>query len=164
MYSQFWIWHSQIMSTPQPISLNSCSCCLSRFMFLPIFASQYALLDFGLFECLQFLCPCQKQPWTNIIFLNFGKTISGFPGRSFRCSRNRYPAAWSSLLTRSSGTVLELRTRAMFSLRFFGVRVSMMRRTLPFQFNQEFLKLGFLGRRVQGGFVRQTAWFFACTQ
>jgi hypothetical protein len=30
---------------------------------------------------------CQKQPWIKITFRNFGKTISGRPGKSCRWSR-----------------------------------------------------------------------------
>jgi hypothetical protein len=34
-----------------------------------------------------------------------GRTMSGAPGKSFRCSRNRYPEAKSNLRTATSGRV-----------------------------------------------------------
>jgi hypothetical protein len=43
--------------------------------------------------------------------------MSGDPGRSRRCSRNRYPRLWSSLRTRISGAVSLPRIAAMLRLR-----------------------------------------------
>jgi len=43
--------------------------------------------------------PCQKSPSTKIATRSLGKTISGEPGSERLCSRNRSPAARSSLCT-----------------------------------------------------------------
>lgn len=53
---------------------------LSRITFRVIFSSQNARLLFGNAARAQ-LCPCQKQPLTNITALYFGNTRSGCPGR-----------------------------------------------------------------------------------
>ncbi len=44
----------------------------------------------------------------------FASTISGFPGRSFRCKRNRNPFRCNQLLTSISGFVSFPRIAAMF--------------------------------------------------
>ena len=53
----------------------------------------------------QFSCPCQRQPFTKMTFLCRGSVMSGFPGRSFRYRRNRYPILWSNERTINSGLV-----------------------------------------------------------
>jgi hypothetical protein len=54
-------------------------------------------------------CPCQKQPCTKIATACFGRTISGRPGMSTTCSRNRYPRRCNPLRTMRSGIVFVLR-------------------------------------------------------
>jgi hypothetical protein len=59
-----------------------------------------------------------------MIFLSFGNTRSGLPGRSATCSRNLCPHARAILLTRSSGFVSLLRMSAIRLLRSVRVSVS----------------------------------------
>ena len=55
-------------------------------------------------------CPCQKHPFTKITVLNLGKTISGDPGKSLRCSLNLRPLLCRVDLTYISGLVFLLLT------------------------------------------------------
>ena len=55
-----------------------------------------------------------------------GKTISGRPGRSRRCSRNRKPILWMRRRTSNSGKVSLPRMRDIFRDRCDGVIVSAM--------------------------------------
>lgn len=71
------------------------------------------------------VCRCQKQPWTRTAFPSRGKTRSGVPGRSRRCSRNRQPSACASRRTAISGAVSVERMRAISAERRSGVIVSM---------------------------------------
>ena len=59
--------------------------------------------------------PMQKQPCTKITVRYFGKTISGVPGRSFRCKRNLNPSRWAADRTTRSGPEPHDRTSRMIS-------------------------------------------------
>ena len=52
-----------------------------------------------------------------MIIRYFGRTISGRPGRSVACNRNRKPSLWRAFLTSISGFVFVDRIRAMFAER-----------------------------------------------
>jgi len=109
--------HSQIIITRQPSFFKRRVFRRSRSTFRLNFSCQKASLLFGVLACLQPWCRCQKQPRTSITVLYFGSTISGFPGRSFRCSRKRYPIPCSNDLTSLSGLVFSDRIRLIFQLR-----------------------------------------------
>ena len=47
----------------------------------PRFTSQYFVFDFGITARGQSGCWCQKHPFIKITVLNFGKTMSGVPGK-----------------------------------------------------------------------------------
>lgn len=68
--------------------------------------------------------PCQKQPLTKTTDRLAGSTISGEPGSSFRCNRNRRPAMWSAVLTQISGLVFFGPIRRIRSDLSLVVRVS----------------------------------------
>jgi len=55
------------------------------------FDNQNSAFVLGVVALLHPSWRCQKQPWTKTTALYLGSTISGLPGRSRRCSRNRYP-------------------------------------------------------------------------
>src|SRR6266404_5772500 len=57
-------------------------------------------------------------------FRRFGKTMSGFPGRSDAWSRNLYPKERAIFLTKISGLVFLLRMSDIRLLRSVRVRVS----------------------------------------
>ena len=79
------------------------------------FSCQYSGLLLGNLLPSRQLCRCQKHPCTKITRCRRENTMSGVPGRSFRCSRNRYPIRCSVRRTRSSGLVSVLQMRAMRS-------------------------------------------------
>ncbi len=109
--------HSQMTSTRQPSLFSAEICSVSLATLRSNFARQTAELEVGIVARSHRLCWCQKQPWTKIAFLRLGKTISGFPGKSRRWSRNRYPIWCAIRRTRNSGPVFVLRTALMFALR-----------------------------------------------
>lgn len=96
--------HSQTIRTRRPTSrsartaLSSRNCVASSLLF------QNAARVFGNIEFAH-PCECQKQPCTKIAVRCFGKTISGFPGKSFLCNRNRKPFRCNQLRTNISGFV-----------------------------------------------------------
>ena len=94
--------HCQTVITLYPISLSFWIFPLSLIMFLDIFSLQNSVLVAGNVAFLQFSCPCQKHPLTNIIVLYFGKTISGFPGKSFTFFLNLNPLENKYFLTKIS--------------------------------------------------------------
>lgn len=59
--------------------------------------------------------------------LCFGSTTSGEPGKSFRCSLNRYPRLCSALRTLNSGPVLHRRIPAIIWLRLCVETMSFIR-------------------------------------
>lgn len=115
--------HCHTTSVAHP-SDSSCSLfVLSRFTLASNFGRQYSRRDLG--SCpFGHPCQCQKHPCTKIAFRYFGRTMSGLPGRSFRCKRKRYPMACRSRLTTNSGPVSLLLTACMMRRRCSSVRVS----------------------------------------
>ena len=95
------------------------------------FFSQNSILLFGVYAYLQSRCLCQKQPCTKITVRYLGNTISGFPGRSLRCSRNLYPELCTIERTFSSGLVSLLFIRDIFQLLCPRLRLSI----ISWQFN-----------------------------
>src|SRR5205085_11974828 len=79
--------HSQRLIIFQPSLFKAFATFLSLLMLEFILFSHQSVLVLGTTKYLQPSCPCQKQPCTKITVLYFGKTISGFPGKSFTCSR-----------------------------------------------------------------------------
>ena len=69
-------------------------------------------------------CACQKQPLTKMTFRRDGKTMSGVPGKSRRCKRNRYPREWRTRRTATSGAVSLPRIRDINALLLSGDRLS----------------------------------------
>jgi hypothetical protein len=70
------------------------------------------------------LCPCQKHPWTNTATPNRGKMISGLPGKSRLCKRNRKPDLTNTVRTAFSGRVFLPRTAAIILDRTSDVTLS----------------------------------------
>lgn len=95
----------------------------SRTRVAEIFSVQNSLLDVGSLPAWQ-LWPCQKQPLTNMTAHREGKTRSGLPGRSRRCTLYRYPRACSALRRNSSGFVSFDLTAAIMRLRVLGQTIS----------------------------------------
>lgn len=89
-----------------------------------------------------------------------GKTRSGQPGRSLRCSRKRKPRPWAIRRTVFSGFVSRLRIRDMISLRCSRLTVSVMR-------GANSGAAGRLGAKFRGGLpapfvaLGKCAWCFA---
>lgn len=98
------IWHSQITIALQPSDSILEIFSLSRSTFPLIFIRQKSGLVFGHLNFLH-SCPCQKQPWTNMAVLYFGRTMSGLPGKSLTCRRYRKPALCRAVRTNNSGLV-----------------------------------------------------------
>lgn len=119
--------HSQTTRTRQPIRVSFSETSASLSTFLANFLSQNSLFVCGIEAFLQPGCRCQKQPCTKITVPYLGKTMSGVPGRSLRCSRKRKPKRCSMERTRSSGRVFFPRTFDIMSLRWEGVNLSMRR-------------------------------------
>lgn len=116
-FSRSRVSHSQIVITRQPALRRELSFRRSRATFCENFVDQKSTRDLGMEAFEQPSCRCQKQPCTNITVRNFGKTISGDPGRSLRCSRNLSPSACSERLTIISGLVLVRPTDLIIRLR-----------------------------------------------
>lgn len=116
--------HVHTIKTLQPASLKRDKFFLSRHIVLSSFLFQKSSLPAGRFERGHPSWPCQKQPCTKMIFLYFGRTISGFPGRSRRCNRNLYPILWSFDLTIRSGLVFFPFTADMIRLRLSLLKTS----------------------------------------
>ena len=98
------VWHSQTVSTFHPSFRSRRWARSSRPRFKAILRAQKSTFEDGSRPRGQ-QCPCQKQPFTKITLFRAGKTISGVPGRSFRCSLNRKPRRCSTERTDSSGGV-----------------------------------------------------------
>jgi hypothetical protein len=97
--------HSQISATIQPIAWSASRAARSLSAFRSNLARQKSGRDAGIFPIGQPWWWCQKQPWTKIAIFRLGNTISGVPGKSRRCRRNRSPTACSALRTNISGLV-----------------------------------------------------------
>lgn len=96
--------HCQTVKTRHPAASSAARLAASLSRFAAIFGCQYSVRDLGRRPLVQ-PWPCQKQPCTNTATRYLGKTMSGVPGRSRRCSLNRIPAACAALRTASSGAV-----------------------------------------------------------
>ena len=107
------------------ISLSAEVAARSRCTFFFIFCSQNSLFWTGSLP-RGHECPCQKQPCTNTAVRYFGKTMSGEPGRSLRCSRKRKPSLCNRDLTMSSARVFLFRTRDIISRLFDSGNISVM--------------------------------------
>jgi hypothetical protein len=114
--------HSQMVNTAQPDLLSSSSFLRSLARLAANFVAQNSIRVLGVVAFGQFLCRCQKQPFTNTTVRCFERTRSGVPGRSLRWSRNRNPNACSALRTFSSGRVSYRLTLRMMLLahRIYG--------------------------------------------
>src|SRR6185437_10610813 len=98
-------------------------------IFFSIFLIQNVSLLLGSVALLQFLWPCQKQPFTNNTVFALAKTTSGEPGRSFLCRCGLYPSLFSNITSRISGEVCFPLILAIISERFVLVKTSA---TVPF--------------------------------
>ena len=97
-----------------PKALSSRSFLASRSRFAAILSAHHLAFALGATAC--FGHPCQKHPSTKMTNRSFTITISGRPGRSRRCSRNRTPRRWSSRRSWISGVVSAVGMRFMNSL------------------------------------------------
>jgi hypothetical protein len=122
--SKYRISHSHTTITRQPSPMSMAWFFWSRCTVLSNFGSQYSRRVAGVDALEHPGWRCQKQPWINMTVRYLGKTISGLPGRSLRCSRNRNPSPWSKDRTFFSGVVSVDRTRLIISERFSGLKVS----------------------------------------
>lgn len=95
--------HSHTKSTRHPSVRRASTERWSRSTFAASLTRQNSGRVAGIFANLQPWCWCQKQPWTKMATLLPGRTMSGVPGRSRRCSRKRNPSANSRRRTRTSG-------------------------------------------------------------
>src|SRR5687767_14488378 len=81
--------HSQTITDFHPSLRSARRCTLSRAALPVSFSSQNSRRFVGVVQFLHPLWRCQKQPWTKITVLYFGRTISGLPGRFLTCRRKR---------------------------------------------------------------------------
>ena len=107
--------HSQTTATCQPNRINSAIFLSSRRRFSSSLVDQKPALLLGLrVPRSHSVQPCQKQPCTKTAVRCLGRTISGRPGRSRRCSRNLRPRACMAFRTAISGAVFCVRTAAIW--------------------------------------------------
>jgi hypothetical protein len=118
------VWHSQITRTVQPSFSRLCRHCRSLMTLALNFWFQKAFRLFGEYVNLQFLCRCQKHPFTKTTVRNLGRTISGQPGSCLTWMRKRKPNRCNKDRTASSGFVSLERILDMFQLRLCFVRRS----------------------------------------
>lgn len=97
--------HSQIVTACQPSASRYLSEASSRSLFFRNFSFQNSDLDEGIFPIWHPSWWCQKQPLMKMAIRRLGSTMSGVPGRSRRCNRNRTPELWSNFRTMISGFV-----------------------------------------------------------
>jgi len=97
-----------------------------------------------MWESMQPLCRCQKQPWTWMIFLSRGKTKSGFPGKAATCRRYRKPMPCTSRRTAISGDVFLARILLTLAERRSGVRLSNCSYFLGLRGNKATVWVGYL--------------------
>ena len=110
------ILHSQIIAVVHPDRSSFWNASRSLSVVRLNFSTQCSTLLAGIVARLH-PWRCQKQPCTNRATWYRGKTRSGFPGRSERWTRNRYPALCMALRTAISGPVFLDRTLDMIALR-----------------------------------------------
>lgn len=96
--------HSHTTATLHPCSRSARRFSSSLSRFRSIFSRHHSRRVPGHLKRLQ-SCPCQKQPFTCTTARYLGRTISGFPGSSLTCRRNRNPDRWSNLRISISGRV-----------------------------------------------------------
>ena len=120
----FFIWHSQIVCTCQPVDFSCLPTRRSLNLLVSIFFVQKGTLLFDVARPALQECPCQKQPCTITILRRPGKTMSGRPGKVFTCSRYRKPSACNVRRTSSSGFVSCPLIRDISQLRLSGVNLS----------------------------------------
>lgn len=118
--------HSHTTITCQPRLRNCLATVRSRSMFASNFVFQNLTRDFGMYAYLQPGCRCQKQPCMKTTVFRLGSAISGRPGRSGACRRNRNPSRRRTELTTISGCVSRPRIRDMFVLLCCWVSLSVM--------------------------------------
>lgn len=98
--------HSQTTITFHPSFCSLAIFSLSRLWLYVILSFQKSVFVLGMLDFLQFSCPCQKHPFTNMAVLNLGRTISGCPYRFFTLILYLNPSLNNSFLTFISGLVL----------------------------------------------------------
>ena len=117
----FNIWHCQIVITFQPCLLRILFTFLSLALFFLILCNQNTRFVKGIDALEQPLCPCQKQPLTNITVSKTGRTKSGVPGKFLTFDRNLMPSLRKHLFIILSGNVLRPLILDIISLLFFFV-------------------------------------------
>ncbi len=129
---RFWnfVWHCQTVRTPHPSLRRALQSLESFCRFFSSFGPQKSSRDFGGRPILH-PCACQKHPFTKTTFRLDGNTISGVPGRSRRCKRNRYPIWCNRLRTINSGAVFFPPMRDINALRLAAVLLSAILVTFP---------------------------------
>lgn len=116
--------HSQTIATLQPASRRRATARVSRSTFVSNLACQNGPLVFGEVALEHPGCRCQKQPWTKMTALCFGRTRSGCPGSLREWTRYRSPRRCSADLSASSGFVFLLLMPAIIEERFSGLTMS----------------------------------------
>jgi hypothetical protein len=97
--------HSQRTHTVHPKLLSLFIFSSSRLTFFSSFASHHSQRVWGSLDRPHPGWRCQKHPFTKIIFLCRGSTMSGFPGKLLSWRRNRNPIRWMIRRTLFSGEV-----------------------------------------------------------
>ncbi len=115
--------HSLTTATRHRQDLRLWSTRASRSLLSEIFFCQNSVRVLGSRKSGQ-SWPCQKQPWKSMTTRCLGKMISGFPGSSRACSRNRSPKRWSPDRSRISGLVFFPRMPDIMRLRVSEETVS----------------------------------------
>lgn len=103
--------HSHTTKTRQPSTSRDAFVRRSLATFASNLRVQASTLLFGVLVRRHPSWRCQKHPCTKTTARNRGRTMSGVPAKSRRCSRNRSPSACNPLRSRSSGLVSRPRTR-----------------------------------------------------
>lgn len=116
--------HSHTLNTRHPCFRSFRMLRLSRCTFPLRFVCQNSAFVAGINLPYLQRCMCQKQPWTKIIDLCFGSTMSGRPGKSRTCNLYLNPSECSRRLTIISGRVSLPRICDMLKLRCRWVRTS----------------------------------------
>lgn len=104
--------HSHTHVTSQPAASSSCRWRSSRTLLASNFAAHHAAFAWGRVPCNG--QECQKSPMTNTAILALVNTTSGRAAPTFRWTRKRRPSACSSRRNAISGTVPDVRCRAIW--------------------------------------------------
>lgn len=110
--------HSQTTCTRHPSATKAATFRSSRRALPSSLLRQNSRRVFGSRFALQPSCRCQKQPCTKTTFRRDRNTRSGRPGKSFACSRYRYPIPCTRRRTSNSGLVSFERILLINSLRW----------------------------------------------